>query len=128
MNLTEAAKKIEQALTFPLETWPGYSPKSIPLAIYDAQDAIFYNHPDPPQEQPEQLAAATAVEINGVVTATIPVEMCRSETELIPLVYHECFHVYQNRGAFQFSEQFDFFKALAFYPELNGTISRAVSG
>jgi hypothetical protein len=121
MNLAEAAKKIEPALTSPVETWPGYSPKSLPLAIYDARDVIFYNHPDPPQERPEQLAAATAVKINGVVTATIPVEMCPSETELIPLVYHEGFHVYQDRGAFQFSEQFNFFKALAFYPELNGT-------
>lgn len=121
MNVAEASKKVEQALASPVETWPGYSPKCIPLVIYDPSDFVFYNHPAPSQERPKQLTAASFSEINGVMAAIIPVEQCENDADLISLIYHECFHVYQNSGAFQFNEHFDFFRSLAFYPELNGT-------
>lgn len=121
MNVTEAKRAIEQALVSPGQTWQGYSPKAIPLVIYDDSQFVFLNHPLPSQDRPSQLTAATSTEINGVMTATIPAGMCEDEEVVVPLVYHECFHVFQDTGAFQFAEQFDFFKALAFYPELNSS-------
>lgn len=121
MNVTEARRAVEQALVLPVQTWLDYSPKSIPLVIYDDSEFAFLNHPVPPQERPSQLTAATSIEISGVMTATIPAGMCENEEALVPLVYHECFHVFQATGAFQSTERFDFFKALAFYPELNSS-------
>ncbi|MCP5095226.1 MAG: hypothetical protein GY943_06715 [Chloroflexi bacterium] len=120
MNLKEATSITKQALRSPVATWPGYSPASIPIAIFNKSDVVYLNHPDPPQERPEYLLAATSTDINGIKTATIPIEMCPDEETLIPLLYHECFHVFQDSGQFQFNEQFNFFKVLSFYPELNG--------
>lgn len=35
------------------------------------------------------------------------------------MVYHECFHAYQNSGRFCFEDRFSFFRCLAYYPELD---------
>jgi hypothetical protein len=121
MNVGEASVQVEKALASPLVTWPGYIPAAIPVLIFDTSDFMFFNHPDSLQERPAHLVAATAIELNGVLTATIPVEQCQDGTDLIPILYHECFHVYQIGSAFRLDEQFDFFRALAFYPELDAT-------
>lgn len=121
MDAKTAARLIEHALTNPVIPWPGYDVTQVPFVVYDPHDAIFINHPNPPSERPEHLVAATAVEINGVQTATIPSEFCDDEIKLLPLTYHEGFHVYQNNGAFTSTVgSFNFFRALAFYPELDG--------
>lgn len=121
MDAKTAAQLVEHALSAPIVPWSGYDVTQIPFVIYDDHDAIFINHPNPPAQRPERLAAATAVEINGVQTATIPSEFCETETNLIPLMYHEGFHVYQNNGAFASTAGgYNFFRALAFYPELDG--------
>ncbi|MCB9134411.1 MAG: hypothetical protein H6636_03225 [Anaerolineales bacterium] len=120
MNLENAVEMVKSALKHPISTWLDYSPVRSPFVIYDDHDFDFIHHPNPPSERPAQLTAATAVEINGVLTATIPLWMCTDEQSLIPLVYHEGFHVYQGTK-FQFAKDFDFFEVLAFYPELNPT-------
>jgi len=119
VRAAQALELIQQALLEPVETWSGYSPRATPLCVYDKDEHYFLNHPEPPQERPTELTAATACEIGGVVTAVIPADMCSDERTLIPLLYHECFHAHQNGGAFRFAEQFDFFRCLAYYPELN---------
>ncbi|MBZ0289783.1 MAG: hypothetical protein K8I30_19330, partial [Anaerolineae bacterium] len=120
MNLHEAVQHVETALTKPVDVWPGYGFARIPFVIYDADEAVFFNHPNP-RRPPQLTGAATALDIEGIQTATIPAAMVKSEADLIPLLYHEGFHVYQNNGGFAAqTAAFDFFRALAFYPELHG--------
>jgi len=120
MNTATAYEIARGALEHPISTWLDYSPKNTPLVLFDDKDFIFMNHPDPPAKRPDILndRVGTAAEINGVLTATIPAEMCGDEKTLVPLLYHECFHVYQNRR-FKFEGNYDFFEVLSFYPELD---------
>lgn len=119
MRAAEAVHLAEQAIRSPVETWPGYSPANVPVCIYDPEEHYFLNHPRPPSRRPQELTAFTACDIGGLPTATIPAEMCSDETTLIPLIYHECFHGYQDSGGFRFEDQFDFFNCVAYYPEFN---------
>lgn len=121
MRVSKAVQIIENALQSPLETWPGFSPRDIPLAIFDVEEIAYLNHPSPPAERPPGLMAATAMPINGILTATIPLWMCQELVQIPPLVYHECFHVYQDSGAFRkiYPPDYNFHRALAVYPELN---------
>ncbi len=119
MRAQEAVGLVRQALVEPVQTWPGYSPAKTPLCVYDGSEHIFLNHPAPPRERPAELTAATACDIAGVMTALLPAALCPDEVSLVSLLYHECFHVYQNTGAFGFAEQYDFFRCLAYYPELD---------
>ncbi len=122
MNVTKALQLARQAIDQEFPTWPDYSPRGIPLAIFDGQEVGYLNHPAPPSERPANLVAATAVEINGHLTATIPTWVCAQPESVGPLAYHECFHVYQDRGGFQPDDLpagFDFYRTLADYPELD---------
>ncbi|MBN2149651.1 MAG: hypothetical protein JW726_19845 [Anaerolineales bacterium] len=122
MNVQQAIEIAAQAIEREIPTWPGYSPRGIPLAIFDAEQVAYLNHPNPPTERPQQLLAATAVEINNHLTATIPLWVCSEPESVGPLVYHECFHVYQDQGGFQpipIEEGFNFYRVLADYPELD---------
>ncbi|MBN2004520.1 MAG: hypothetical protein JXA21_14285, partial [Anaerolineae bacterium] len=118
MKVEVAVDIVKRALENPVSTWLDYTPQNIPIAIYDDDEFSFINYPNPPSERPDNLMAATAIDINGTLTATIPVADCDDERELIAVVYHECFHVYQ-RQRFQYNEEYDFFEIMAFYPELN---------
>ncbi|MBN2394620.1 MAG: hypothetical protein JXR84_28070, partial [Anaerolineae bacterium] len=118
MKVEVAVDIVKRALENPVSTWLDYTPKNIPMAIYDDDEFVFINHPNPPSERPDNLMAATAIDINGALTATIPLAACDDEQELIALVYHECFHVYQGQR-FQYNEEYHFFEIMAFYPELN---------
>ncbi len=118
MKADFALEIIQRALEKPVSTWLNYTPQNTPIVIYDDKEFVFLNHPNPPVERPDNLTAATALEINGHLTATIPLSMCDDEASLIPLIYHECFHVYQGKR-FQFTGEYNFFEALAYYPELN---------
>ncbi len=120
MKIASAIEIVQQALVNPISTWQDYTLQITPIVIFDDTEFAFVNHPHPPSQRPNNLTAATAVEIQGVLTATIPLIMCKDEQTLVPLVYHECFHVYQGKK-FQFTAEYDFFKVLAFYPELNHT-------
>ncbi len=118
MKASIAAEMIRQAVGVSVQTWLDYAPRDAPMVVYDSDEFILINHPNPPSKRPETLTAATAMEIGGTLTATIPSSMCDDEQSLVPLAYHECFHVYQGK-AFQFDGGYDFFAVLAFYPELN---------
>ncbi len=118
MNTPQAIEIVERALENPVSTWLEFTPKNVPLVLYDREDFAFLHHPHPSAERPDRLSAATAIEINGVLTAAIPLTLCEDERSLVPLVYHECFHVYQG-ARFQFKGGHNFFEVLAFYPELN---------
>ncbi|MGD2248607.1 MAG: hypothetical protein PVF58_09385 [Candidatus Methanofastidiosia archaeon] len=119
MDIDTAVHTIKTALASAIETWPGYTPKSIPMAVFDTKKVVYINHPSPPEKRPE-LFAATAMKINGVVTATIPLQFCEDEKDIITFMYHEGFHVYQDKNfTFEIDEDFNFFEMLAFYPELD---------
>lgn len=120
MKAKVAVDIVKRALENPVSTWLDYTPKNVPVVFYDDDEFTFVNHPNPPSERPNHLTAATALEINGFPTAIIPLAICDDEQSLIPLVYHECFHVYQSQR-FQRNREYNFFEVLAFYPELNPT-------
>src|SRR5687768_11630101 len=108
---------IEQARRAPLRPWRDYAFESIPFVVYDDHATVYVNHPSPPDERPATLMAATAVEIGGVQTATLPAFMCPTEADTLPIAYHEGFHVYQ--AAHFVSRPADMFTAMAHYPELD---------
>lgn len=118
MDIKQALEIIQRALENPVPTWLDYTPQNVPLVLYDEHGFLFINHPNPPKERPDNLTAATALNINGFLTATIPLVICDDEQSLVPLVYHECFHVYQGQK-FQYGGEYNFFEVLAFYPEMN---------
>lgn len=108
---------IEQARRTPIRPWRDYAFESIPFVVYDDHATVYVNHPSPPDERPATLMAATAVEIGGVQTATLPAFMCPTEADALPIAYHEGFHVYQ--AAHFASHPADMFTAMAHYPELD---------
>jgi hypothetical protein len=120
MKVTEVLEIIEKNLRNPLDVWPGYSPRQAPMAIFDDQEIAYINHPSPPDERPSGLMAATAMPINEVITAAIPLWMFTAPGQALPLVYHECFHVFQDTGGFReiYPPGYNFHLALAAYPEL----------
>lgn len=118
IDLKQAIACIESAVENPVQTWCDYLPTQFPVIVYTDDVFASIHHPNPPDVRPDNLMAATAVEINGALTATIPLAMCPDAQALIPLVYHECFHVYQ-AGRFKFEGKTNFFEVLAYYPELN---------
>ncbi len=108
---------IEDARRAPVRPWRDYAFESIPFVIYDDHATVYVNHPSPPDERPATLMAATAVEIGGVQTATLPAFMCVTPADALPIAYHEGFHVYQ---AARFAARpSDMFTAMAHYPELD---------
>ena len=102
----------------PLDVWPGFDVSQTPFAVYDEDGVVYVNHPSPPDEPPT-LHAASDMKIGGVLTAVVPAVYAKNEAELIPLAYHEAFHVYQHIGNFAPEPGFNFFAALAYYPELD---------
>ena len=93
------------------EWWPGFSPSSIPAAIYDGAHTWLFRHPDPPSEfAPLQsgisryeglhhsVRANSFVNLNGVSTATLMLQgKPDSLTKLASFVIHEMFHVFQSK-------------------------------
>ncbi|MEO1287751.1 MAG: hypothetical protein AAFV93_08275 [Chloroflexota bacterium] len=121
MDLKSAIQLVEEALSqSSVTTWDDYDPATIPFVLYDAEATHYINYPQPPAERPNTLHAATAIDIGGIQTATIPVERVNTVEDLIPLVYHEGFHVYQAHH-FQGNQRYDFFVAMAHYPEFDAT-------
>ena len=115
MKIVHALELVQKALTNPVSTWQEFTPQNTPLVIFDDTEFAFVNHPHPPSQRPSNLMAATAVEIEGVLTATIPLTMCEDEQSLVSLVYHECFHVYQGKK-FQFTAEYNFLEFWLFIP------------
>jgi hypothetical protein len=92
-----------------LRLWPGFEPK-VPLALSDGQRTILFRHPAPPSgfaKFPDRsgvwifsgrhpaIHANTALELNGIYTATLIMDERRSAKELAAMLLHEAFHVFQ---------------------------------
>jgi hypothetical protein len=92
--------------------WEGFNPASIPALLFDGINSYLINHPAPPTDFKEydktagiyfspgrypELKANTAVEINGIKTACLDLEISKIPdiTEITALLLHEKFHVYQ---------------------------------
>ncbi len=95
--------------------WPGFEPRSIPLAVYDGERTHLFRHPDPPagfvavrpagdahayEGRHAAVAANTSADIGGTMTATLLLQgpdANRSLAELAAVALHEAFHVYQRQ-------------------------------
>lgn len=94
--------------------WPGFDPRSIPLAVYDGERTFLFRHPAAPAEfaplmgadpgtvvmtgRHKSVTANSSADVGGVPTATmILAPRSESETlrEVAALAIHEAFHVYQ---------------------------------
>jgi len=92
--------------------WEGFDPASIPSLIFDGVNSYLVNHPAPPDNFKEydktagiyffpgrhpEIRANTAVEIDGVKTACIDMDISKSPdiVEIAALLIHEKFHAYQ---------------------------------
>jgi hypothetical protein len=93
------------------DLWPGFDPRTVPVAIHDGERTLLFRHPSPPAgfepvpgrdgvhaypgRYPSVLANST-VEIGGVVTATmIPTTGAISLVRRAGTLIHEAFHAYQ---------------------------------
>jgi hypothetical protein len=114
-TVTDAIRSARAAST--IEPWQGYRIQEVPFAIYDDTAVDYIGHPSPPQERPSNLMAATAISINEVMTATVPVVFCTDEPKAVTIAYHEGFHVFQHHHFAPLTA--DMFTAMAFYPDLD---------
>ena len=92
--------------------WPGFEPRSIPLAIYDGSVTWLIRHPDPPASfrrrdlesdlwfvmgQHEAVRANSHATIGDTLAATLIIDAAAGHAarELAGILIHEAFHVYQ---------------------------------
>jgi len=90
--------------------WPGFEPRSIPVAIYDGEQTWLVRHPAPPAGfvrksdflwafpgQHPEMRANTSTEIGGVRTATLLPTAAggREARGWAAVLIHETFHVFQ---------------------------------
>lgn len=52
MNLQQAIEVIERALENPVSTGLDFTPKNVPLVLFDDEGVAFINHPNPSEERP----------------------------------------------------------------------------
>ncbi len=110
-RVTAVLAEVDREAAKPL--WPGFEPASIPLEIFDGGRTWLVRHPRPPAEfvavagaaglrvfegRHATMRANTAVEIDGVLTATASLEASETTSRaLAALLLHEAFHVFQAR-------------------------------
>jgi hypothetical protein len=94
--------------------WPGFDPRSVPLAVYDGERTYLFRHPSPPDGfmrlpgadagtavmtgRHERVTANSSAEIGGVLTATVllgPASDRRTLRDVAALTIHEAFHLFQ---------------------------------
>ncbi len=103
----------DRAAELPL--WPGFAPKTIPVAIYDGTETWLARHPAPPAGfvrrsavgdlvwsfpgQHPLMRANTSVDLGGTMTATLLLNPKSSygSREWAAVLIHECFHVFQRQ-------------------------------
>ncbi len=105
--------EFDRLATQPL--WPGFDPRSTPIAIYDGEKTWLFRHPNPPEGfardsnregvwtypgQHPAVRANTSAELGGVTTATFIINAGanRTLTQSAGIVIHETFHVFQRRN------------------------------
>jgi hypothetical protein len=93
------------------DLWPGFNPRSIPVAIFDGTRTLLFRHPAPPQPftpladhdsvwvhpgRDSSVSANTSTELGGVTTATLmPASDSTSALRRAGILIHEAFHVFQ---------------------------------
>ena len=91
--------------------WPGFDPRTTPVAVYDGSRTLLFRHPHPPAGfQPlaghagvaahsgrdSAVTANTTTTLAGVPTATLmPPGDSATTTERAGVLIHEAFHVFQ---------------------------------
>jgi hypothetical protein len=92
--------------------WPGFDPRSYPVAIFDGRETLLFRHPRPPagfEAVPGRsdvrrfagrhvaVTSNSSAEIGGVMTATVmpPRTANISTAQRAAVVAHEAFHVFQ---------------------------------
>ncbi len=91
--------------------WPGFDPRSVPIALYDDGHTYLLRHPSPPEgfdrmrgvagatvsDAPlEEARANTDIELGGVRTAVVAFPADAADpVETAALAMHEAFHAYQ---------------------------------
>jgi hypothetical protein len=81
------------------QLWPGFNARSVPLAIFDGAQTVFFRHPKVRDAYPGQhpaVRANTSIEIEGVRTATL-IAGDRTASAAAAILAHEAFHVFQNQ-------------------------------
>lgn len=93
------------------DLWPGFDPRTIPVAVFDGKRTFLFRHPMPPpgfsalpgnpqvlvmQGRAEEITANSSAMIGGLQTATLmpssPGTQLRSRAGVLT---HEAFHVFQ---------------------------------
>lgn len=91
--------------------WPGFSPRDIPIAIYDGTDTWLFGHPAPPagffslgegiaksSGRFEGVTGNTSIELAGIPTATVvPPRGTLSLQARAATVIHEQFHAFADQ-------------------------------
>ncbi|HEV2130590.1 MAG TPA: hypothetical protein VGR27_05785 [Longimicrobiaceae bacterium] len=93
------------------DLWPGFDPRTIPVAIYNGEHTLLFRHPAPPEGfepvpgregvwafagRHPSVIANSSVELGGVRTATLlPPTAAVPVRPRAALLIHEAFHVFQ---------------------------------
>lgn len=91
--------------------WPGYTPLTIPLAVYDGDSTFLFRHPSPPLSyhasgagwsamagRDTNVTANSSALIGEVTTATLMIDRATDPfdaTAWAAVALHEAFHVFQ---------------------------------
>ena len=95
------------------DLWPGFEPRTMPVAIFDGRRTWLFRHPSAPEgfeADPEHpgvrvfsgrhpaVTANTSTSLGGVQTAVLLLDSTRaSRAAFAAVLIHESFHVYQHR-------------------------------
>lgn len=93
------------------DLWPGFDPRSTPVAIFDGTRTLLFRHPAPPSAftplkgydsvwvhagRDSSVSANTSTELGGVTTATLmPASDSTPALRRAGILIHEAFHVFQ---------------------------------
>jgi hypothetical protein len=93
------------------DLWPGFNPRSTPVAIFDGTRTLLFRHPAPPAAftplaghdgvwvhagRDSSVSANTSTQLGGVTTATLlPAPDSTPALRRAGILVHEAFHVFQ---------------------------------
>ena len=108
--MEEKAVKLWQLYTQQPKLWEGWEQAGTPIAFHDSEKAALFGYPNPSPEflekeregvkyyvanpKPVSFTANTAVDLNGIPTATVMWQE-RNGEEMLGLITHEAFHAFQ---------------------------------
>lgn len=113
MTVVPEAVMAEADLLAARDLWPGFDPRTVPVAIYDGKITLLVRHPSPPEGfQPlsgrdgvyaytgrhPSVTANSSVDLGGVRTATLILPaVAGSLRARAGTLIHEAFHVFQRQ-------------------------------